>query len=68
MAKLSDTVAALLDFYQLVKAVAEDEGLEMDEAAEVAATLWPHLQPADPPRIEVSPVYAGGRPGVALAA
>lgn len=55
----SDTAAALLDFYQLIKEIAAEEGISLDEAAEEAATLWPYLQEAEPVRIEIHPYWLG---------
>lgn len=60
------TIDLLLDFYELVKAIAEEEQICLDAAAREAARIWASLE-ADPPAFEVTPTYATAD-GLALAA
>jgi len=47
----------LLDFYQLVKEIAETESISMDAAALEAAVLWEHINEAPAPATEVTVVH-----------
>lgn len=64
---MTDTTRDLLDYFALVKEIAESEGLDMDSAAERAAVLWPHLH-SPAPRIEAVPIWPADRDGLALTA
>jgi hypothetical protein len=63
---MNETTAALLDFYALVKEIADEEGIDLDAAAVVAAKMWPYLHDQPPPVAVLAPIVPPGT--LALAA
>jgi hypothetical protein len=63
---MNDTARLLLDYWDLVKQIAEDEQIDLDAAAVVAAKLWPYLHDEPAPLALISPAWPPGT--IALAA